>query len=235
MTETGMGNVVVITGTDTGVGKTMVAAGLARALRDRGAKVCAVKPVESGTSPRPKPCEDGAILAAASGQAQPRWALTRLRAPLAPPVAADAEGVQLDMDAWCAEIRSYAESADLVLVEGAGGVLSPLTWTETSRELAARLGGPAVLVAVDRLGTLNHILMALEVLEHAGVPTAAIVLNAPTAADASTGKNADALSEFSGFERIAVFPRVSSFEAAAARLGGVAEWLVTQGDSKSSG
>jgi dethiobiotin synthetase len=235
MREVTVGNIVVITGTDTAVGKTMVGAGLARALRDRGVEVLAIKPLESGTSARPAPNEDGAILAAASGQAQPRWALTRLRAPLAPPVAADAEGVQLDMDAWCAEIGDYAEVADIVLVEGAGGVLSPLTWTETSRDLARRLGAGTVLVAADRLGTLNHILMAMEALEHAGVPAAAVVLSAPASADPSTGRNAEALSKLSGFERIAVLPRVSSLEAAADRLGKVAEWLVTPGASGSSG
>ena len=227
-------SVVVITGTDTAVGKTMVAAGLARALVNRGVDVRAVKPVESGTLAEPAAGEDGAILAGATGQAQPRQALTRLRAPLAPPVAAADEGVRLDMDDWCAEIRRYAEAADLVLVEGAGGLLSPLTWTETSRELAKKLGARAVLVAADRLGTLSHTLMAMEVLEQAGVPIAAIVFSAPASADPSTGRNAEALREFSAYERVAVLPRVSSLEAAADRLATVAEWLVSPGASGSS-
>jgi len=219
-------NIVVITGTDTAVGKTMVGAGLARALVDRGVDVIAVKPVESGAPADHAHSEDGAILAEATRQAQPRHALTRLRAPLAPPVAAAEEGVRLDMDEWCAEIRSYAATTDLVLVEGAGGVLSPLTWTDTSRELATRLAARAVIVAADRLGALNHTLMAMEVLEQAGVPTAAIVFSAPAAADPSTGRNAEALREFSGYDRVAVLPRVSSFEVAAGQLGIVAEWLI---------
>jgi len=235
MRQPAASNIVVITGTDTAVGKTMVGAGLARALTGRGLEVLAVKPVESGTPAQAAASEDGAILAAATGQARPRHALTRLRAPLAPPVAAVEQGVLLDMDAWCAEIGAYAAAADIVLVEGAGGVLSPLTATETSRDLARKLGARTVLVAADRLGTLNHTLMAMEALEHAGVPTAAIVLSTPAAADPSTGRNAEALRKFSGYDRITVLPRVSSFEAAADRLGGVAGWLVRPGAAGSSG
>jgi len=219
-------NIVVITGTDTAVGKTMVGAGLARALVDRGVDVRAIKPVESGTDDEPAAGEDGAILARAARQADPAHALTRLRAPLAPPVAAADDGVHLDMDEWCTAIDDYAEKVDLVLVEGAGGVLSPLTWKETSRELAARLSARAVIVAADRLGALNHTLMGMEVLERAGVPIAAVVFSAPEEADSSTGRNADALRGFSGYGRVAVLPRVSSFEAAAGRLTAVAEWLV---------
>jgi dethiobiotin synthetase len=235
MRESAASNIVVITGTDTAVGKTMVGAGLARALLDRGVAVVAVKPVESGTSAQPNESEDGVILAAATGQTAPRQALTRLRAPLAPPVAAVEQGIRLDMNAWCAEIETYTTAVDIALVEGAGGVLSPLTWNETTRDLARRLGARAVLVATDRLGTLNHTLMALEALEHAGVSTAAVVFSTPDAADLSTGRNAEALHVFSGFDKIAVLPRVSSFRAAADRLGKVAEWLVTPRASRSSG
>jgi dethiobiotin synthetase len=217
-------NIVVITGTDTAVGKTMVGAGLARALVDRGVDVRAVKPVESGTNVEPAAGEDGAILAEAA-----RQALTRLRAPLAPPVAAAEEGIRLDMAEWCSVIDEYAAKADLVLVEGAGGVLSPLTWAETSRELAVKLVARAVIVAADRLGTLNHTLMAMEALGRAGVATAAVVFSAPAVADPSTGRNAETLREFSGYDRVAVLPRVSSFEAAADPLGAVAGWLVDAG------
>jgi dethiobiotin synthetase len=222
-------NIVVVTGTDTEIGKTMVTAALARAASDRGVDVVAIKPVESGTSIEASPVEDGAILARASRQDRPTEALVRLREPLAPPVAADIDGVDLDMDAWCATIREHAERADLVLVEGAGGLLSPLTWTETARELATRLGASALVVAPDRLGSLNHTLLVLEALEHADIEPAGVVFSAPEVPDSSTARNAQTLREFLGqgqlAERITQLGRVTDWLEAAEHLADASTWL----------
>lgn len=222
--------IVVITGTDTEIGKTMVAAGLARALQARGADVVAIKPVESGTDAEPQPGEDGAILARAAGQDSPQAALVRLREPLAPPVAADIDGVELDFGAWCRVVRGYAEPADVVLVEGAGGLLSPLTWAETARELAVELDASALVVAPDELGCLNHTLLVVEALDRAQVELAGVVFSAPATTDSSTGRNAQTLRDFAKMERVAELPRVADWREAAEYLAEVAGWLVGDDD-----
>jgi hypothetical protein len=110
--------IVLVTGTDTGVGKTLVTAGLARNLSDRGVRVLAIKPVETGCGGTASEGEDGRILATAARQQAPTEALTRLRAPLAPPVAADLESANLDMGFWRSALHEYAEKSEVVLVEG---------------------------------------------------------------------------------------------------------------------
>lgn len=206
------GRVIVVTGTDTEVGKTFVTAGLARALVARGLTVVAIKPVESGVPAEDvSPTEDGAILAAATGQAEPTAALQRLRTPVAPPVAADAEGVTLFPEAWRAAVARATAEADIVLVEGAGGLLSPLTWDLTALGLARELGAAALVVGADKLGTLNHTKLTLRTLESAGVEVLGVALSAPETADHSTGLNVPALAK-RGVRAVAV-PRDADVNA----------------------
>ena len=215
---------VVVTGTGTEIGKTVVACGLARALSDRGIDVRAVKPVESGTAETERGREDGVLLARAARQEEPSEALVRLRAPLAPPVAADREGLRLSMERWVEQIDGISAGAELTLVEGAGGVLSPLTWDATARELAAALDAPALVVAPDRLGCLTHTLTALESLRAGGVEPLGVVYSAPPEGDASTGGNPETLARFSGLGRVARLGRVADIREAAGELGEVADW-----------
>jgi len=217
--------VVLVTGTDTEVGKTVVAAGLARALVRRGRRVAAVKPVESGCGEAPGETEDGVLLARAAGQDEPAAALVRLRTPVAPPVAAEREGRELDPGPWVETIRRLARDRDVVLVEGAGGLLSPLTWETTARDLGVALGADALVVAPDRLGCLNHALLTLEALRAAGLRTLGVVFGAPVAPDDSTGTNADALRRFAPDVRTATLPRLADPADAAARLEAVVEWI----------
>jgi dethiobiotin synthetase len=181
---------VVVTGTDTGVGKTYVAEALTRLLA-RTQRVVAIKPFESGLAENEP--GDAERLAEASLQTAPRHALRRFAAPLAPAMAAEREGVAIDFDVVLSEIRSLAAGADVALVEGAGGLLSPLTWTEDALTLARALDADVVLVASDRLGTLSVTHAAVEVLQARGRLPVAIVLSAPPVADASTCANASAL------------------------------------------
>jgi dethiobiotin synthase len=169
--------IVMVTGTDTGVGKTFVACRLARALTGAGRRVLAVKPVESGCGPEPTDSEDGVLLARATGQSAPLAAFVRLRLPVAPPVAADREGVVLDHDEWCREIRTLSREAEIVLVEGAGGLLSPLTWETTALDLARDLEASALVIAPDRLGTINHTLLTLSALKSEGIPVLGVVFS----------------------------------------------------------
>lgn len=216
---------VVVTGTGTEIGKTVVACGLARALSDRGIRVRAVKPVESGTRENPREREDGVQLARAARQDAPAEALVRLRAPLAPPVAAEREGVDLSMEEWVRTIEEIAAGVDVTIVEGAGGVLSPLTWTETARDLAGRLGAPALVVAPDRLGSLTHTLTAVEALRARNVEVLGAVYSAPDEGDASTGGNPETLRRFADGLRVERLGRVEGPDEAAAGVGAVAGWL----------
>jgi dethiobiotin synthase len=220
------GRIVLVAGTDTGVGKTVVGCGLARRLARDGVRVTAVKPVESGCGETPADGEDGVLLASATGQAAPEAALVRLRTPVAPPVAADREGVELDGRAWIREVRALAETADVLILEGAGGLLSPLTWESTALDLASALDAVAILVAPDRLGSLNHALLTVSVLRTAGVPLLGVVYSAPGAPDESTGTNADSFRRVAAGVPVAVLPRVGGVEEAADRLEAVAEWVV---------
>lgn len=220
------GRIVLVTGTDTGVGKTLVCAGLARNFSDRGFRVIAIKPVETGCGAAVSESEDGRVLSVAARQSDPDRALARLRAPLAPPVAADRESALLDLGTWVNAIQDYAKNSKPVLVEGAGGLLSPLTWKETARDLACELGAAALVVASDRLGTLNHTLLTLEALSRSAIPTIGVVFNAPEFPDSSTGGNRGALQRFAPEVRTADLPRVGNWEVAAPLLEEVSRWIV---------
>src|SRR4051794_395711 len=117
-----------VTGTDTGVGKTVVATGLARALARAGRRVVAVKLVETGCGETVDPSEDGAALALAAGQDEPRAALLRLKVPVTPALAADFEKARIDFDALVERTLALAAEADVAVVEGAGGLFAPITW-----------------------------------------------------------------------------------------------------------
>src|SRR5688572_32578214 len=107
--------ILFVTGTDTGVGKTFVGAALLRHWADAGRRVVGIKPVETGCSGAISPHEDGAILALATRQASPRAALTRLTKPVAPPLAAEAEGTVLSLDTWLSTIDRLSDEHERVL------------------------------------------------------------------------------------------------------------------------
>lgn len=191
-----VGRVIIVTGTDTGVGKTWVTAALGGACHRSGRDVRAVKLVETGTAELPSDGEDGVLLARATRQEAPRHALRRYRAAVAAAEAAEREGRVFDIDVAIEELRGIAAGAALTLVEGAGGLLAPLTWRLTLLDVARTLGAPALLVAADRLGTLNHTLLTLAALDRSGTPCLGVVMNAlPLGGgdDASRGGNAEAL------------------------------------------
>ena len=172
-----------ITGTDTGVGKTRVGTALTHLLTERGLRVRVRKPVESGCLPQPDGLlpQDAAALREAAGCAEPleRICRYRLQAPLSPERAAALEGMALDLghlyDACLTDIRGD----DFLLVEGAGGFYSPLARGALNADLAGGLGLPVLVVAADRLGTLNHTLLTIEAVRMRGLALAGVVLNQP--------------------------------------------------------
>lgn len=217
--------VLMIVGTDTGVGKTWTGCALAHRLRRDSRRVVAIKPLETGCSGSATETEDGVALARASRQTEPRRALLRFREPVAVPEAADREGRSIDFDEIVRQIRAHAAQADFCLVEGAGGWLSPLTWEQSAVELARAIEARLLLVSADRLGTINHTLMSLRIIELSGLKVVGVVLTAPMVPDASTGSNAAAISRIAGQPRIAQVPRVDDPEDGATHLEEVIRWL----------
>ncbi len=185
----------------------------------------AVKPLETGCLGPPAETEDGVALARATGQVGPLHALSRFRDPVAPPEAADREGRQIDFEALVHQIREHAARADVSLVEGAGGLLSPLTWERNAMDLARALEARVLLVAADRLGTINHTLMAFRILSLVRLDVLGVVLTAPGRPDSSTGSNAVAISRLSGLSRVLCAPRVEDPEVSSDCVQEVIEWL----------
>ncbi len=217
--------VFVVVGADTGVGKTRVGCGLARAWSDLGVHVIAVKPVESGCDG--SVVEDGVALARAARQDSPSHALRRFRTPVAAPQAAEAEGETLNFETLVAATRDAIAGAEVALVETAGGLLSPFTAETTALELATALDAQLVVVSADRLGTQNHTRLTLRAL--AGRPIAAVVLSSATRpGDASIGRNAEILGD--DVARLGLtldlLPPVATTEAAAAALFPLASRLL---------
>jgi dethiobiotin synthetase len=211
---------VVVTGTDTGVGKTYVTAALARALVAKGARAVAIKPIETGCDGPPSSGEDGVLLARATGQPEPTAALVRLKTPVTPALAADLEGRAIDLDALVGRTRELGNGADIVFVEGAGGLLSPITWTRDLADVARALDAGVLLVAPDRLGVLNHARLTIGAVRARGLDLLGVVVGAPSH-DASTGTNVEALRK--GFAP-AECPRILALEAGGA-LDEIAAWL----------
>jgi dethiobiotin synthetase len=168
-----------VTGTDTGVGKTVVAACIAAALTARGQRVAAFKPVVTGLSEEPPPGwpHDHRLLALASGQPDPRAVSPLLfDAPASPHLAAALAGEEIDAAALLAHARTAADHHDVLVVEGVGGLLVPLSLAYSVRDLARDLGLPLVVAARPGLGTINHTLLTLEAARGAGLAVAAVVL-----------------------------------------------------------
>lgn len=167
MTEDG----VFVVGTDTGVGKTVVAGGLARSLRHRGLDVAACKPAESGG-------RDDAEFLAEAVDASPEDVCPRfLEHPLAPEVAAEMEDVDLVYDELVDEVERRVADAEFAVVEGIGGLRVPLTETKEVSDLVVDLGYTALVVARPSLGALNHTALTLEALRGRDVEVAGVVLS----------------------------------------------------------
>ena len=216
---------ILLTGTGIAVGKTWVACSLARALQQAGKRVIGIKPVETGCSGQPNKAEDGARLAQATGQTAPTHAIIRLGASLAPVLASERAGDEIDFDALVLKIERFAEQAEYAIIEGAGGLLTPITWEWNMAEVARSLGAAALVVGVDRLGTINSTLLTLSAIELAGLPCLGVVLTSPQKPDASAGTNAAAIARLSGIDRVLTVPRTQDEQIAARALEPVIGWL----------
>ena len=185
---------VFVTGTDTGVGKTRVAIALIHALRARGLRVAAMKPVSAGSAPGELNEDVVALVQAANVRADLRdinpYAFPE---PVAPHIAAQQAHVHIDLDCVAAAYARLAAAADVVVVEGAGGWRVPLNEREDMADLAQRLGLPILLVVGLRLGCLNHAVLTAESIAQRPLPWAGWVGNQVDAAMIYSPENIAAL------------------------------------------
>ena len=168
-----------ITATDTGIGKTVVTAALGIAMKQMGVNVGVMKPVESGVRISHRNLSDAERLrtSVTPSRSFDSVCLYHFADPLAPLAAARRAGVTIDLTAIRSTFQRLAKEDDLVLVEGVGGLMVPLSPTQTVCDLIRTLHLTSVVVGRAVLGSVNHILLTLEVLQQNQVPTAAIFLN----------------------------------------------------------
>ena len=207
---------LLVTGTDTGVGKTVIAAALVMALRARGVRALGFKPVETGCNPNQDP--DSELLARASGErhalASP---LLQLSEPLAPAVAADRAGVVLHPEELESRIEELRSAGYTLVIEGAGGVMVPVAWDYTVLDLAERCDLDAIIVARAGLGTLNHVVLTVLMLQSRHIAVRGIVLNGRGASpDLAEATNPSALARMLPALRIVESPHQSAGDIIAA-------------------
>ena len=178
---------LAVVGTDTGIGKTVVTAGLTGWLREEGRDARAVKPAQTGYPPD----DDAAYVAAACGDEGAAVCLERLAPPLAPRVAAERESVDLSYESIREGCERVLDAAEVGIVEGIGGLRVPLTGEREVIDLVADLDCAAVLVARSGLGTLNHTALSVDALQRRGVDVRAIVLNQYAGASVAERTNPD--------------------------------------------
>jgi dethiobiotin synthetase len=170
---------IFVAGTDTDVGKTIVATALLRALAQAGVRAVGMKPVAAGILPGTTENADVEALVAAASVDAPRRDVNpyALRPPIAPHLAAERAGVAIELDTIAAAYARLAMRAEVVVVEGAGGVLVPLCSRSDMLDVPRRLGIPALLVVGVRLGCLNHALLSVLAFAARGVRLAGWVAN----------------------------------------------------------
>jgi dethiobiotin synthetase len=203
---------VFVTGTGTEVGKTVVAAVIARTLLRDGESVAVFKPAVSGLDDYPDSGEppDHELLRAAAGssQADDEIAPYRYGPPLSPHLAAELAGAAIEPAALVDRARAAGATADALVCEGVGGFLVPLTPGYLVRDFARELGLPVVIAAPPGLGTINHTLLTLEAVRAAGLDVAGVVLTPwPTEPERIHESNRETIERL-GKVRVAPLPRV---------------------------
>jgi dethiobiotin synthetase len=199
-----------ITGTDTGVGKTLASVALTRALVERGLRVAVMKPVAAGTVKTPEgEFNDDALdlLAASNVKASYEdvnpWLL---QTPASPHLAARFEGVSIRHERIVGAYLRLAKQADLLLAEGAGGWLAPISATETMADVAQRLALPVIMVVGLRLGCLSHALLTRDGIRARGLPFAGWIANRLQTEMPFANANIETLAMRFGAAPLAVIP-----------------------------
>ena len=218
---------VFVTGTDTEVGKTVVASAIAATLAAAGERVSVFKPAVTGLDETDGPAADHERLRAAARSSQPAWDVApyRLGPPVSPHLAAAAAGERVDPYRLLAAARRAACAGDVLVAEGVGGLLVPLSGTYLVRDLAADLGMPVVIAARPGLGTINHTLMTVECARQAGLQVAAVVLTPwPAVPGAMERSNRETIARLGRVE-VETLPMLAVRKIGPQRALPIAQWL----------
>ena len=213
-----MGRGIFITGTDTGVGKTVFACGLAALLRESGYKVGVMKPAETGCGQGESSLvpQDAVALKEASActVSLEKICPYQLRDPLAPSLASEREGARIDIDHLIELYNEISTLHDITIVEGAGGLMVPLLPSYTYADFAGVLKLPLIVVAANRLGVINHLLLTLEHASYKGLRVMGYVLNQvenqPSLAAAT---NREALVSLTGVPCMGELPYIADLQS----------------------
>jgi dethiobiotin synthase len=198
----GISPIVFITGTDTGVGKTLLTALLLTHLRNCGVRALAIKPFSSGS------LRDTRILSLVQGGALPSNEVSpfRFAAPLAPLLAARREKRSVSLADARHAIQQVAQKCDVLLVEGAGGLLAPLGERFTAVDLIAAIACPVIVAARNQLGVVNHALLTLEALRRRSISQVAFVLMGRRVPQFAAPTNRALIFEFGEIESVYEIP-----------------------------
>ena len=207
----------LITGTDTGVGKTVVGCGLAAALTVQGKRVGVFKPAETGCPEREGELypQDAALLAGFAQSSLPLEEVCpyRFAPPVAPSVAADMAGTAIEVNRIREHLQRQVASHDMVIVEGAGGLLVPLNGRYSFADLAADLQLPVLIVIGSKLGALNHALLTFYCAQARSLPILGYILNHPAPASESSDlaiqTNAQTLAGLTDVPCLGILPYLS--------------------------
>ena len=217
-------NGLFITGTDTGVGKTLIAGGIAAVLREQGLKVGVFKPIASG-------CRDEGILISDDTEflalcADADYSLSVItpvtyKTAAAPVTCVQVEGRAIDYEEIAAAYHYLCEQTDVVIVEGIGGVLVPIDTEHTVLDLAVEFNLPTVIVARPDLGTINHSLLTIEAVRNAGLPVAGLVINGYNALEADIAEETapDVICGFGDTNLLSIVPYDEESSVEDGRLG----------------
>ena len=205
---------IFITGTDTGVGKTVVACALVRAFRAQGLKVGVMKPVASGSQRTPDGLrnEDALALMSAAGTTRPYGDVNPycFEPPISPHIAAKEASIAVDASIIKHHYDALAAECDSVVVEGAGGWFAPINDHQTMADLAWALSIPVLMVVGVKLGCLNHAQLTRQAIEAHGVSFAGWIANGIDAAMVRGPENLAALERLLGEPPLAIIPHASA-------------------------
>ena len=211
---------IFVTGTDTGVGKTVVSAALAWTLKQSGKKVVVMKPVQTGTASAQ--LMDIEFVQRVIGTNYPIEEVCpyRFPHPLAPSVAASLLGQKVDLDKIRSAFYKLASTHEAVIVEGAGGLLVPITEDYLMSDLAFDLNLALLIVIRPSLGTLNHTLLTVESARARGLKVLGIVINRfPSNPDVAENTNPELMTKMTGEPLLGVFPSDPEISVEEGRLG----------------
>ena len=217
-------NGVFITGTDTGVGKTVITAALAWTLIQAGKKVAVMKPVQTGTG-LPGPTDIEYVESVLGTKYEPDdVCIYRFRDPISPLAASALAGIKIDTAKIDKAFRTLCSKHDTVIVEGAGGLLVPIREDYLMADLASDLCLPLLIVTRPGLGTLNHTALTVESARKRGLDVIGIVINRfPTSPGLAERTNPELIARMTGVPIAGVFPSDPSLSVEEGRTGGIRE------------